>query len=172
MSDMHMSEAASIINGVAEEKEVIIDLKVGRTQDYPFDDTIDDKIVIEEQVETFRASFAQNRYLDAPRSPFTEIVGTVAAIDLRTELTADFNSPDFDVEQSRYEFSTQLLNRLFDTYEAENYSTPMDNMEEEPISERIINQCNDALKNITDNPVILSTITRASSQIQSQSNNE
>ena len=75
-----MSEAASIINGITDEKEDIIDLTVGRTQDYSSDDTTDVKIVIEELVETFRASFAQNCYLDAPRSPFTEIFGAVSAI--------------------------------------------------------------------------------------------
>ena len=36
-----MSEENSIINGITNEKEDIIDLTVGRTQDYPSDETID-----------------------------------------------------------------------------------------------------------------------------------
>ena len=112
---------------------------------------------------------AQHRYLDAPRSPLTKTVDALSVIDLRTELVAVLNSPaPFDTEESRYEFSNHLLDHLFDTYVAENSATAVDNIQEDRISENIINQCNDVVKNVTDNPVILSAVTQPLIQIQSQ----
>ena len=64
-----------------------------------------------------------HRYLDAPRSPLTEIVDAVSVIDLRSELAAVLNSLDlFDAEQLRYELPNQLLDRFFDTHVAETSS--------------------------------------------------
>ena len=82
---------------------------------------------------------AQHRYLDAPRSPLTEIVDSVSVIDLRSELAAVLNSPDpFNAEQSRYGLSHQLLDRLFVTYVPDNFAAAADNMQQERISENVI----------------------------------
>ena len=78
---MHICEANSIINKITDENKDIIDLTVGRVQDYPYDDAIDDTIVSEELAEEFRASLAQYRYPDASRSLLTEIVDAVCVID-------------------------------------------------------------------------------------------
>ena len=135
--------------------------------------TTDDKIGSEELAEIIRASVGQQRYLDAPRSPLTEVVDAVSVIDSRTELAAVLNSTaPFDTEESRYQFSNNLLDLLFDTYVAENSATAVDNIQEDRISENIINQCNDVVKNVTDNPVILSAVTQPLIQIQSQTSNE
>ena len=48
---------------------------------------------------------------------------------------------------------------MLDTYVAENPGVAVGKMQEERISENIINQRNDAVKNVTDNPIILSAIT-------------
>ena len=72
------------------------------------------------------------------------------------------NSPaPFDTEKSRYELSNQLLDRFFDTYVAENGVVGTENVVEKSNTVKIINQCTDAVKNVTDNPVILSAITQA-----------
>ena len=173
LSETHITEVTSIINGATDGDEDIIDLTEGRALDFTSADATDDTIVSEELAETIRASLAQHRYLDAPRSPLTEIVDAVSVIDLRTELAAVLNSPaPFDTEESRYELSNHLLDRLSDTYVAENAATALDNIQEDCTNEKIINQCNDAVKNVTDNPVTLSAVTQALSQIQSQSSNE
>ena len=162
LCEMHMSEASGLIDGITNEDEDIIDLTKGRGLDFSSDNGTDDTIVSEELAETFRASLAQHRYLDAPRSPITEIVDAVSFLDLRTDLTAVLNSPaPFDTEQSRYELSNQLLDRLFDTYVAGNGAVATENMPEKTISKKIINNCSDAVKNVTDNPVMFSAITQA-----------
>lgn len=69
-----MSEATCITNGITYDNEDVIDLTVGRAQEYLSDDTIDDKITGEELGEIFYASLAQHRYLDAPRSPLIETI--------------------------------------------------------------------------------------------------
>ena len=90
-----------------------------------------------------------------------------------SELAAVLHPPaPFDAEQSQHELSDQFLERLFDKHVAENSSAAVDNMQEERISENIINQWNGAVKNVTDNPIILPAITQAVSQIQSQSSNK
>ena len=71
---MHVSEATSIIIGITDENEDIIDLTVGRVQEYSSEDAIDDTMLSEELAETFRASLTEHRYLEAPRSPITECV--------------------------------------------------------------------------------------------------
>ena len=111
--------------------------------------------------------------MDAARPPITEIVDAFPFIELRTELAAVLNSPDpFDTEQYRYELSNQLLDRLFDTYVTESDAVATDNMPKKSISKKIIKQCSDTVKNVTDNQVILSAITQALSHIQSQPSNE
>ena len=97
----------------------------------------------------------------------------MSIIGLRTELNTVLNSPaPFDIEQSRYELSNQFLDRLFDTYVAENGVVGTGNMPEKSISKKIINQCCDDVNNTTDNPIILSALTQALSEILSQSSNE
>ena len=141
--------------------------------DYPYDDGTVGTIVSEVLAETFRASLALHRCLDAARPPVTEIVDAFSFVELRTELAAVLNSPDpFDTEQSRYELSNQLMDRFFDTYVTESGAVATDNMREKSISKKIIKQCSNAVKNVADNQVILSAITQALSHIKSQSNNE
>ena len=60
MSEMHISEVTDIVNGITDENEGIIYLTVGRAQDYPSDNNIDETIIIEELAEMFRASLVQH----------------------------------------------------------------------------------------------------------------
>ena len=164
--EMHASEATSIINWVIDENVDITDLAVGRLQDYSSEDAIDGATVSERLAETFYASLAQYRYLDAARSPLTEILDAVSVIDLRNQLAAVLNSPaPHDSEQSRYESSNQLSDCLFDTYVVENSAPAADKMREERMSENILNNCNDVVVNVTDNPIISSTIPQALGQM-------
>ena len=97
----------------------------------------------------------------------------MSIIELSSGFAAVLSSPAlFDAKQSRYELSNQLLDHLFDTRVAENLAASAGNMQEERISENFVNQSNDAVKNATDNPIILSAITQALSQIQSQSSDQ
>ena len=74
MSEIHIPEATRIISGITDENDDIIDLGVGKEQEYPSVDIIDDTIVSEELTEKFRASLAEHCYLDTTRSAPTEIV--------------------------------------------------------------------------------------------------
>ena len=73
-----MSEAISLIDGVTDEDEDIIDLKKGRGLNFTSDNATDDTIVSDKLAETFRASLEKHRYLEAPRSAITEIVDAVS----------------------------------------------------------------------------------------------